>query len=401
MRCLFITNLYPPNTQGGYEIECQQVATELFNRGYFVAILTSSTPEANYPYPIFDCLSLLQPFEKRVQGRAYLQKHFLSKHNFKKTIEVLHKFQPDIVFHWSPLRIGLGSARACQETSLPIVWRFGDSNIEGFIPQQPHGGIKAVLQSCLEKLLWRDFTTDISFHYASCISQHTKQDLIRRGLPLTDAQVIHKGISLADFPLKNNPGMLHTPLRLLYVGQILPEKGIETAIQALKIYNKTTSSTSLPMNLTIVGKGQSNYLARLESSIEHAGLTSCVQLQGYIPHEQLSAVYQAHDIFLFPSMVEEGQGTTYLEAMSSGLPVIGTPVGGAKELLQDGYNALLFLPGNPVSLTDKIKELSQNERLRYQIIQNGLKTVSQLDFTSYADQLEKMLVTAFQQSRMF
>lgn len=406
MRILFVTNLYPPHILGGYEIECQQVAEALLERGHVVAILTSSATEPpirhpdQYPgqhpgrYPVFTTLQLLRPFGEKIEGSCRLLKHQLTKYNAQKTTEALTSFQPDIIFHWSTLRIGLGAARACQQASIPIVWRFGDSNIESFIPAKRAPGVVSLLRSSLDRIFRASTTWGINFQHTSCISEHTKQDLIAKGLPLQQASVIRKGIKCAHFPLKKDSGVLHHPIRLLYVGQLLPEKGVETAIKAVKQLSK-----GMAITLTCVGNGPIEYCKYLTSLADHM-----IHFEGFVPHDKLSPIYQAHDIFLFPSTVQEGQGTTYLEAMSSGLPIISTSVGGVKEVLHDGVNALFFREGDERALAEQIqllieetvleKNLLDEIPLRLKLIKNGLKTVSAIDFTHYIDSLEQQLFEA-------
>jgi len=74
-------------------------------------------------------------------------------------------------------------------------------------------------------------------------------------------------------------------------------------------------------------------------------LTDKVQLLGWMPLERLLGVYDAHGIFLFPSFFE-GFGKVFLEAMSRGLCVVATRVGGARDVITSGEDGLLVEPGD-------------------------------------------------------
>ena len=82
-------------------------------------------------------------------------------------------------------------------------------------------------------------------------------------------------------------------------------------------------------------------------------------------------------MFVFPSLWEEGLGQTYLEAMSCGLPCICTAAGGAKEILKNEVNCLLFDPNNVSQLTQAIQQILSDQPLRERIIQQGRQIVEQ------------------------
>jgi glycosyltransferase involved in cell wall biosynthesis len=68
-----------------------------------------------------------------------------------------------------------------------------------------------------------------------------------------------------------------------------------------------------------------------------------VKLLGYIADGDLPSLYQAADLFVVPTQSLEGFGLISVEAMASGLPVIATPVGGSREILQSFRPEMLFL----------------------------------------------------------
>ena len=76
--------------------------------------------------------------------------------------------------------------------------------------------------------------------------------------------------------------------------------------------------------------------------------------------------YSAMDIFAFPSR-EEALGSAMLEAMSCGLPVIGSDVGGIPEVVRPGENGFLFPNGDAYALYDAIVKLAHSSELREQL----------------------------------
>ena len=84
--------------------------------------------------------------------------------------------------------------------------------------------------------------------------------------------------------------------------------------------------------------------------------------------------YANCDIFVAPSRYESF-GLIYIEGMSYAKPVIGCNIGGASEIIEDGYNGLLANVNDPDSLAEKIISLVKNENLRQIIGINARKTV--------------------------
>ena len=79
-----------------------------------------------------------------------------------------------------------------------------------------------------------------------------------------------------------------------------------------------------------------------------------IYYKGAKNHQELSKVFSRFSLFIFPSE-RESLGLVGLEAMASGVPVIGSSIGGIKSYLKNGYNGFLFDPGNAYDLKNKIE----------------------------------------------
>ena len=97
-----------------------------------------------------------------------------------------------------------------------------------------------------------------------------------------------------------------------------------------------------------------------------------VRFTGFIPYEDLKALYSACDIFVLPSF-EEGFGIVLTEALASGKPLIGTKVGGIPMQRRDGWNGFLVEPGNEKQLAEKIKYLMDHPEEREIMGRNSRK----------------------------
>lgn len=393
MRILFISNLFPPGISGGYEIECRQVADSLFARGHEVHILTTRDLcpvlfQEEVSYSVTRTLMILQSFDSLIVSAKRLRKHFVEKHNRTITRQLINQFQPDLVFFWSSLRIGLGPAKASQDMHVPVVWRIGDENLKGYVPSVFKFSLKDMYRGFRDQYLFSGFTLkNVDFSHAICISQMTKDNLMKGGVPVEKAIVIYKGIVIDYFPVKKHLGEISHPVRLLYVGRIHPEKGLESLLEALRLLKQ---NTTLSITLTIVGVGAEHYEEKLKQFVKEANLS--VDFHGFVSYSHLGLIYRSHDLFVFPSICPEGQGSTYLEAMASGIPVISTDKGGQGELLEDGVNALIFPPQDASILASKINQLVEDATLRKKLAINGRKFVeTHCTFEGYVDHLEEFL----------
>jgi glycosyltransferase involved in cell wall biosynthesis len=107
------------------------------------------------------------------------------------------------------------------------------------------------------------------------------------------------------------------------------------------------------------------------------------------PDEIPKLLTRAH-IFVRPSC-SEGLGSSFLEAMAAGLPVIGTPVGGIPDFLKDGETGLFCEPGNPKSIAAAIKRLLDDASLRERLAINGQKLVREkYDWSLIAQQMNRL-----------
>jgi glycosyltransferase involved in cell wall biosynthesis len=91
--------------------------------------------------------------------------------------------------------------------------------------------------------------------------------------------------------------------------------------------------------------------------------------------DEIPEVYKASDVFVLASE-NETFGQVFIEAMSSGLPVIGTKVGGIPEIISDSYNGYLIPPNDVSSLAQKIEKLVNDQPTRDKLIRAGIKTIS-------------------------
>ena len=109
----------------------------------------------------------------------------------------------------------------------------------------------------------------------------------------------------------------------------------------------------IPDLLLVIG-GDGPMAESLKTAAIQAGVEKNIRFEGFIPEKALPAFYQASDIFVLPTKELEGFGLITLEALASGLPVLGTPVGGTLEILGRFDKHFLFRDTSPDAMSDSI-----------------------------------------------
>jgi glycosyltransferase involved in cell wall biosynthesis len=167
---------------------------------------------------------------------------------------------------------------------------------------------------------------------------------------------------------------------ILSVASMLPHKNLDGLIGAYALMEENKSE-----NLVLVGMHLKSH-STIQNAIQAVGLSEQqVKLLGYVPNEDLPALYTMADYFVFPSFFE-GFGLPLLEAMTMGCPVITSTCGSIPEVAGDA--ALYIDPYNVRDIADKMTSLIHNENLRQELIQKGQE---RLKYFSWDKSAEKVM----------
>ena len=149
-------------------------------------------------------------------------------------------------------------------------------------------------------------------------------------------------------------------LRLLYMGNLGPRKGVRELIEALGLLGAQCGGVE-----AIVGGGETEAGQRevLQKRIDELGLRERVRLAGVVGGEDREAAFSTCDALVLPSHAE-GLPMAILEGMSRGMPVIATRVGGIPETVDEGVTGLLVEPKDVAGLAEAIRHLALNPMVR-------------------------------------
>lgn len=386
MRILVVSNLYPPHHIGGYELSCRQAALWLKARGHDVRVLTS-TYGVDHPQTDGEVYRWLQSdlgWENQitVSKLQILKRELRNQSAFKR---IAKEFQPDIVYFWNLTNISIAIVFLAQHMRIPTCFYIGDMWLRrwrsdrwyALWPPKPrrHGVLLArlanrSLRSSLKAM--GTMTTDKlelqNVQFASGFLKRTTEDA---GEFVGDPEILYWGIDEKQFA----SGRDCQPVRrLLYVGQVVPHKGVHTAIEAVRFLVNDFGKTFI--KLTIVGgSAVPEYVSRLRETVKAYGLEQNIEFRGQVSRELLPNIYSAHDALICPSIIDEGLGLTILEGMASGLPVVGTASGGSAELIEHEVNGLIFPKEDAATCAAHILRLMDDPDFAKRLSENGRRMV--------------------------
>jgi len=374
VRVLTVGNLYPPHHFGGYEIVWHSAVGHLRGRGHDVRVLTTDTrtgaPDAEEQDDVHRELRWTLR-DGRFEPLGLRGSLDLARHNHSILARHLDEFRPQVVGWWPMGGLTLGLLDTVRCRSLPAVafvhaewldWgRWADPWIRGF------RGRRSLLAPVAEAL----FRIPVEPKYAEAaryvfVSEHTRRHALSLGLGLRDTGVAHSGIH-ADFldPAPEAPWKWC----LLYVGRLDPNKGIDTAVEAMR---------HLPARarLELIGGWDSAEEARLRRLAGDLGVAERVRFRGQRERGEVAEAYGRADAVVFPVRWDEPWGLVPLEAMARGRPVVATGRGGSAEYLRDEHNCLLFDADDAEALAVALKRLADDHALRARLRRGGLETAA-------------------------
>jgi glycogen synthase len=393
VKVLVLSNLYPPAILGGYEILCHQVVGRMTAR-HQVTVLT--TPHGMPDAPrggdageeIRRDLRLYLPFGEPAATARHLRLP-VGRANYRAARALIQALRPDVVFAWSQLRLTLGAVRAAHDTGVPVVYTLNDEGLASYLPAPASPRARALAAWALDRGPAREATLrGLDLGWSAAISRTVRDNLVARGVHVADARVIHQGVPLEAFPLKDQPGQVQAPLRVLYAGQLHHYKGVHTLVEAAGLIVGERGPGAI--EISVAGDGDRGYKRALRDEAARSGAR--VRFLGRVPQAELARRYRDHHVFAFPSLWQEPFGLTHLEAMASGTPVVSTADGGHGEFLRHEDNALVYPKGDALALASAIRRLSDDPALARRLALDARAMVAR-DFSldRYVISLEALL----------
>jgi glycosyltransferase involved in cell wall biosynthesis len=180
----------------------------------------------------------------------------------------------------------------------------------------------------------------------------------------------------ADLPKSIPDRSKRKRMRILFLGRIGIRKGAFDVIRAFALLPEDVRASC---HLTMAGDGDTEVARSLAA--EH-GCLDRVSIPGWVGKADVERLLVESDVLVLPSYAE-GMAMALIEAMSWGLPVVTTSVGGAGEFLEQGSNCLLVTPGDVLGISEAMAGLARDPAYRLELGRAARQTVSRFSIDSY------------------
>jgi len=345
LRVLMVTPGFHP-IKGGTETVVWNLSVELNRRGEHVDVLTFNMDQKWYPkwrgkterfngINVFRIPALRVPSTRLNPGIHLIPGRFT---NLLKQYDVIHFHEMDFSFPLFSFFV-----------SKPKVFHLH--------------GLGWSKMSHLRKIILRH----VADFYIS-LTRRMERDLAELGIPRSRIVHLPNAVDIDMF----RPGGVKEDDLLLYLGRIVPEKGLHILIKSLRYLEKS-------VRLVIVGPASSptyyERILKLTQGRNEKGKHKITYV-GVISQAEVIKWYQKASVFVCPSFYEP-LGIVNLEAMSCETPVVASNVGGIPEAIQNGRNGILVPPGNVVELARSIQYLLDNPQIRKKIGKEGRRRVTE------------------------
>lgn len=390
MKILMVSNFYPPHYRGGYEVRCKQVAETMQQRGHEIRVLTSVS---GMPMNVLGQFARPTEMIEGVRVDRWLDiyaygpqppyrpwnlfhgKRLLA--DARRFKEILSEFKPDLVNWWSMNGLAMNLLPLPNRFHIPDIhwiehpWMVDEYGIAGeqvapfwaslwdgsWGPRQARPALKWIGRQWEQRVAVEGLPTRVFPNRPShmvFVSEFLRTFYRDAGLSFPSSEIIFGGVPTERFfsPVRKHSHESH--IRLLYAGQITPDRGLHTAVEA---FAQLAPDLRARMSLSVAGHSPGEYFEGVQSRVKELGLEGCITFLGKVPHDRMPDVYKEHDILLFMSTREEGLPLVMVEAMLAGCAVITTGSGGASEVAEIA-DLPLIPKHDSVALTNRLTDLA-------------------------------------------
>lgn len=397
MKIGVVSNLYPPYVRGGAEHIAWRVAHELHVRGHDVFVVTTK-PYENlssfhakmkekhiekiyrfYPMNLYHQLKDGGiPFPIRIIW------HLLdtySLHPAREVQKVFRQEEPDIVLTHNIKGLGLQAMKAIRSYGAPNIHTVHDVQLTVpsglMIHGNEEGGLNnPILRKWYERIIRTIMKSPEVVISPSAFLAGLYRD--RGFFPQSRIEVIPNPVPTV--PRKNRSSRKKEGrLVLLFAGQIEEHKGIRFLLETL-------NDAGIDFELHIAGEGAlSDYVNDWHRRDKR------IVYHGFISMNALNNLLAISDLVLVPSLCYENSPTVIYEAFGAGVPVLASDIGGIGELVKEGENGYLFIPGDKKMFLSKLRTFIAKREEFWKKADDIREGIEPNTISHYVDRLEQLM----------
>jgi 1,2-diacylglycerol 3-alpha-glucosyltransferase len=340
MRVLTVSHGYPP-VVSGVSLVVQKIARAMVRKGHAVTVVTASEHTDSYHddddgVDVVRVHSVPNPFWEEAP---------LPLTRSRQLEEIAAHFQPEILHAQESALLALQLLYVNRELGLPLVATCH------FVPKFAalYFAWKGEPQDLVETIAWHySIWLFNQFDRVVFPTAAHRSFFLEKGLHAPTA-IISNGVDTARYRPQNGRAEdvearyeLPAAPRILFVSRLARDKEIDVLIRAMRKVH-----SALGAHLFLAGRGDDR--PRLEALTAELGLERCVHFLGFVPEEDMPALYRAMHLFAIASRVEV-QSIPTLQAAATGLPIVAANALALPELVSDGVNGFLVPPGDPEAM---------------------------------------------------
>lgn len=356
LRVLIGADTFLPHVNGAARF-AERLAAGLVARGHDVHVMAPSDGHRNTG--VFTEVIEGEPMTMhRLPSWRFLPHDWLTfvlpwraKHYARR---VLDDVKPDVVHIQSHIIIGRGLAREAKKRGIPLIAtnHVMAENILDFTT------LPDFLDRIFVKLAWADAKRTFALTRAVTTPTRRAADFLESTIDIHGVIPVSCGIDRSNYTADLEPRDAN---RILFVGRLTSEKGIDVVLHALAQLDPALNAT-----FDVVGGGDQR--RNLEQLAAQLGVADRVTFHGHASEEDLRSLYTRASVFAIASIAEL-QSIATMEAMASGLPIVAANAVALPHLVHDGENGYLFEPGNADELAARLTDVltaEPDERRRMQ-----------------------------------
>jgi glycosyltransferase involved in cell wall biosynthesis len=320
MKVLFINSEYPPVGAGAGNASAN-LSRHLVGMGHEVVVVTAALAGLANEERVDGVRILRGPaVRRRIDRSSALEQVIFIFGAAYRCLVLMRQFRPDVVLAFFGLPSGAVAWMLKDTFGIPYVVSLRGGDVPGFRPYD--FWLYHRIAVPLLRVIWREASAVVA-------NSNGLRDLARAFFSGVDIIVVPNGVEADGFPPEDRSW---SPARILSVGRIVHQKGLDLALAALG------ELKDIEWDWRLAGDGPQ--LQVLRQAVEDAKLRDRAHFLGWLTADELRREYMNANLFLFPSR-HEGMPNAVLEAMASGLPVIATRIAGNEDLVVDGETGLL------------------------------------------------------------
>jgi glycosyltransferase involved in cell wall biosynthesis len=388
-RVLVATTYYHP-VLGGVETHARQIARHLRARGFGVEVLTKRVHASDPPIGEVDDVTVRRvgpAGERSASGKWQAAPAF-----FAAMLEAKARY--DVIVCVDYRGIGVPAVAAARLLGKRVIVQGETAGVMASATPGDDSGIAP------ETLTTRLLKAPVRVIYRRadhlvCIGRGLEREALRAGMPARRVHYLPPGVDLSRFRRASagERARLRAALDwpedarvVLFVGRLSVEKGAMDLLHAWRIADRRDAT------LVLVGPDMPGHPwdvgAPGRALVAQHGLADRVRFAG--PALDTAPIYRAADVFVQPSHFE-AFGSSAVEAMASGLPIVSSGVGGLGDFLADGENAILHDVKSPPSLASAIARVLDDEALRTRLGANAFATAQRFEITALLDRFAALV----------